>query len=916
MKKRLQFNSIKLQITVSVVAIITAVCIGLAASSYLITSAGMKTNLDQSLQEITSQAANTVEGRISKYFSQLKSLAEVDLFQDFTGNKDKIMALLTKVTEDSGHVSMTVADTRGDGWNTDGDTVNIADREYFKQIMQGRDAISDPLLSKTTGKMVVIQGVPLKNKAQKIIGVLLLSSDGDGLSKIIADVGYGKEGKAFMINKQGTSIAHYDREKVMKQDNIFEDVKTDPGLQELANAERRMVAGEKGAAEYRYQGVVKYIAFCPVPGTGWSLALTTPKSEVFASLNHMRNIVLLISLIFLVVGGVISYFLAYQISNPIEIAVAHLGGVAIGNLEINAPEVFLARSDEIGKLAHAVQNITEDLREKASAAKQIAGGDLNVRLTMKSEQDVLTQNLNIMAQNIHHVIEDINMLAGAAIEGDLSVRADAERHDGDYRKIVTGINETLDAIILPLNDANEILQKLSVNDYTSAIQADKYQGMLRQFAENINLVRSQLLTIQDYFIKVSEGDISRLEELRKTGKRSENDQMVPAVMKMMQAIRDLIAEVNRISEAAVGGDLKIRGNSEQFEGGYREIVGGFNRSLDAIIEPIDETSEVLQEMATGNLTVEVSENYRGDHAILAQAVNKTIDSFNEVLGEFHSASSQVASGAQQVSASSQVMSQAASEQASTTEEITSSMTEIATQTKRNAESATQANHLAKEAQEQARAGNEQMQKMLESMKTINESSTNISKIIKVIDEIAFQTNILALNAAVEAARAGQHGKGFAVVAEEVRNLAARSANAAKETTGMIESSIQRVEAGTRIANETAESLERIVNGITKAADLVRDIAIASNEQATGISQVNQGINQIAQVTQTNTATSQQSAATSEELAGQAEMLKEMVQRFKLKNAVERPASQTETRKLPKPAEQKISARMPFDDGKY
>jgi methyl-accepting chemotaxis protein len=228
-----------------------------------------------------------------------------------------------------------------------------------------------------------------------------------------------------------------------------------------------------------------------------------------------------------------------------------------------------------------------------------------------------------------------------------------------------------------------------------------------------------------------------------------------------------------------------------------------------------------------------------------------------------------------------MLSQGSTEQASSIEEITASMTQVSAQTKQNAANANQANQLALAAKENAVEGNGQMQGMVKAMAEINDSSSNISKIIKVIDEIAFQTNILALNAAVEAARAGQHGKGFAVVAEEVRNLAARSANAAKETTEMIENSIRKVEAGTEIANNTAVALNKIVDGVAKAAELVGDIASASNEQATGIAQINQAISQVAQVVQTNSATAEESAAASEELSSQAELLKNAVNRFRL-----------------------------------
>ncbi len=310
------------------------------------------------------------------------------------------------------------------------------------------------------------------------------------------------------------------------------------------------------------------------------------------------------------------------------------------------------------------------------------------------------------------------------------------------------------------------------------------------------------------------------------------------------------------------------------------LLGWFISS--SIKKPISQMVDAAKRIADGDLDVQINIKSKDEVGILADAFGRMVDNVNEVMSNINSASEQVASGSRQVSDSSMSLSQGATEQASSIEELTASIEEIASQTRLNAENANQANGLAESTKVHAVEGNGQMQFMLKSMDEINESSTSISKIIKVIDEIAFQTNILALNAAVEAARAGEHGKGFAVVAEEVRNLAARSANAAKETADLIEGSIKKVGDGTRIANQTAVALKQIVESIEKVTHLVNNIAVASNEQAQGVDQINQGISQIADVVQTTSATSEETAAASEELSSQAELLKQQVARFKLR----------------------------------
>ncbi len=335
-----------------------------------------------------------------------------------------------------------------------------------------------------------------------------------------------------------------------------------------------------------------------------------------------------------------------------------------------------------------------------------------------------------------------------------------------------------------------------------------------------------------------------------------------------------VKDLAKAADKLAVGDIDVSVNTTR-----KDEIGKLMESFAKMVSNIREQALAVEKIAGGDLTVKV--NVKSDNDLMGKKLTEMIEKNNEVLGNISAASEQVASGSKQMSDSSMALSQGATEQASSIEELTASLEEVSSQTKMNADNANQANELSEIAKTNAELGNRQMQEMLKAMVEINESSSSISKIIKVIDEIAFQTNILALNAAVEAARAGQHGKGFAVVAEEVRNLAARSANAAKETTDMIEGSIKKTEGGTKIANDTAKALNEIVENIEKVANLVGDIAVASNEQAAGVAQINQGIMQVSEVVQTNSATAEESAAASEELSGQAALLREMVSKFKL-----------------------------------
>lgn len=521
----------------------------------------------------------------------------------------------------------------------------------------------------------------------------------------------------------------------------------------------------------------------------------------------------------------------------------------------------------------------------AECFDRISKGDIPEKITTSYNGDFNTikNNLNTCIDAVNALVADARMLEKAGVEGRLNIRADASKHGGDFAKIIQGVNNNLDAVIGPLNMAAECVDLISKGEIPAPI-TDTYNGDFNTLKNNLNIC--------------------------------------------FKAIKALVEDTGMLAQAGIEGKLEIRADASKHQGDFARVINGVNANLDAVVAPVQETLAVLKELAQGNLNTKMVGNYQGDYTIIKTDMNQTITFLkryvaeithvleeigrgnldlnitDDYLGDFQAiktalngittslsgtlsdiniAAGQVEIGSQQISNAGQDLSQGSTEQASSIQQLTASISEVATETKKNAINANEANDLAMKVRTSAEVGNSQMNRMVAAISDIIESSKSISKIIKVIDDIAFQTNILALNAAVEAARAGQHGKGFAVVAEEVRTLAARSAEAAKETTTLIEGSIDRVGAGSQIADQTEASLKEILTEIEKVSNLVDRIAQASNDQASEIAQITQGIEQVSQVVQTNSATAEESAAASEELSSQAEMLKQMVDAFQLKN---------------------------------
>ncbi len=644
-----------------------------------------------------------------------------------------------------------------------------------------------------------------------------------------------------------------------------------------------------------------------------------------ATANAASTLLIIVMIIGVLLAIIIGVALTLSITKPLIAGVQMMQEMVKGHLNMR---LNLDREDEIGVLTRAMDSFADDLQKIVVGTMQkIADGDVSMNVAIKDNQDEIAPALKSTIESIRKIIGEIEVLRKASTEGLLNTRSKPEQFKGAYADILKNVNDMLDAILIPIGEGNRVLAQVSegkideliaqtykgdhekmkqaINNVAIVLQglqkemgrltvaskdgllsergkADHFKGAYSEVIKGVNdMLDAILIPIGEgnrILAQVSEG---RIDELITQTYKGDHEKMKQAINNVAMVLQGLLKELGRLTIASKEGQLSERGKADNFKGAYSEVVKGVNEMLEAILQPINEAAEVLEKVAARDMMVRVKGDYKGDHAKIKQALNTTVDNLDTALQQVTQGIEQVASGSNQISVGSQTLSQGSQEQASSIEEVSSSLEEMAAMTKQNAENANQAKQLAGSAQKSAEQGNDAMARMSNAIGLIKKSSDETAKIVKTIDEIAFQTNLLALNAAVEAARAGEAGRGFAVVAEEVRNLAQRSAEAAKNTASLIEGSVKNAEGGVTISDEVAKFLKEITEGSKKVNDLVAEIAAASNEQNKGIEQVNVAVNQMNQVVQQNAANSEESASAAEEMSSQSQELQAMVNTFKL-----------------------------------
>ncbi len=519
--------------------------------------------------------------------------------------------------------------------------------------------------------------------------------------------------------------------------------------------------------------------------------------------------------------------------------------VKLEALEKESWSAYLEASRAFGPadeaMAAVVAQINEDVeadlalghRDGALAGKVVTGSIALAALLMLALGVLLARGIS---RTLSRLVAEAGKLTSAVEAGELSVRGDPSVVTHEFRPVISGLNLTMEAFARPIAVTASYAQRIARGDLPPPID-EAYRG-------DFNVIKSSL-----------NGCIG--------------------------AIRAMVDDVARLSEAAVQGKLEVRAEAARHEGDFRRIVQGVNETLDAVLGPVDEATAVLERLARRDLRARMEGDYQGDHARIKEALNQTAGSLHDALAQVARTVSEVSAASSQIAGSSQAVAAGASEQAASLEETSSSLESMASMTRSSTERAAHASALAEKAKSAAAQGGVAVEQMGSAMVKIKASAEGTSQIIKDINEIAFQTNLLALNAAVEAARAGEAGRGFAVVAEEVRSLAMRSKEAASKTESLILEAVKQATAGERTAAQVKGRLAEIAGGIASVSGVVAELAGSAREQQAGIEQVNRAVGEMDKVTQQNAASSEESSSTAAELSGQSEQLAALVQSFQL-----------------------------------
>ena len=654
-------KSIKTKLIMYFGALLLVVCIGLGLVSYIISSKALISNVNEELPEMAQQSARTVQSRVESQLNALEAVAAETQISDMNNSWDNKKAILDAEVKRSGHMRINIIDKDGNARNTAGTIANNKDRDYFKKAMSGEKNVSDPILSKTDKKIIVIYAVPIKN-GNEVVGVLTAVRDGNELSDITKDITFGKTGQAFMINKQGITVADANKDLVLKSDNINENVKKDPTLKPLADIEKKMMNGESGIGEYTYGGVSKYLGYAPVKGTNWSIAVTSHKSEILKKANDLKIWVSVLSVIFIIAGIILVYILSNSITRNLIGAVKYLSVLATGDLSGSVPSKGLKHKDETGELARAIKTMQESIVSMISTVKTNSS-------EISSHADNLSavsEEMSSSSNNVAVSMQDVAKGASTQAENLSSITTTLNKFGEELGQIINSFKE-VDSNAKGINtmsaDSNAEMEKLaesmnvlssSFNDFTSKItgmgqsvkKINEISNLINSIAEQTNLLALNAAIEAARAGESGKGFSVVAEEIRKLAEQSKDSS---------ESISKLINNVSKDSENMVksSGDIKNELDSQ---------ISVVNTAIESFKKIVNEVSKMGCKInAVNDLTADIDKE---KSSILAK-----VEEISSVSEEVSASSEEIAASSEEMNASSEEVAATAHTLASMTDDM-------------------------------------------------------------------------------------------------------------------------------------------------------------------------------------------------------------------------------------------------------
>ncbi|MCG8671475.1 MAG: methyl-accepting chemotaxis protein [Pseudomonadales bacterium] len=750
---------------------------------------------------------------------------------------------------------------------------------------------------------------PIFNGDKKV-GILIFQMPIEDINAIMGErVGMGETGESYLVGSD--FLMRSDSFLEPEFHNVVASFKNPERGSAKTEAVERALAGETDVGiikDYNGNTVLSAYSKVELGEFNWAIMAEQDVAEAFAAVDEYKMMTFMVAVICALLVALVAYRISMLISRPIDQV-----SKAIQNAEQSGDfhhKVNYRCDDEVGQMAAAFDNFMDSLsrmfNETNEVLKEVSDGNYQAKIESRynGDMDRLSNGVNKTVETIDAAQKEqqkqqtlVQAASEDAAQKAKQAEAAAEQASqaaDEANRIRQALDVASTSVMMADADNNIVYTNHALNDMMHEVESD-IQVELSHFNASDLMGRNM-----DVFHRNPAHQKQMIASLRDTfrteirvGSRTFSLFANP-IMRGSDRIgtvvewRDRTEEVNiereidQMVEAAASGDFSVQLDTANKSGFFESLGNGLNKLVSTTRTAVTDVGEVIRGMSEGDLTKTVEADYQGMFADLKENINSTMEKVGEVVGHIHQAAEQVKNGSREIEAGMRDLSSRTEQQAASLEETASSMSQMTSTVKSSSENAITADKMAKDAERKAAEGGEVVKEAVVAMQSINDASNRIADIIGVIDEIAFQTNLLALNAAVEAARAGEQGRGFAVVATEVRQLAQRSSGAAKEIKDLINDSVDKVQMGSELVNRSGETLSEIVGAVEKVGEMIAGIADASQEQSSGISQVNIAISQMDEMTQQNSALVEEANAAGENIAGQSQAMADAVAFFKVR----------------------------------